>query len=179
MSTIQYPIESYSWEVYSGSVAIKRLDKSAFLHHGSGIPKDIAFFFNLEPDGFTEARNITLTYSGQRFPAHFQMDTQRLRYRLFWKSTFSGAIKSKFPDIHQAYLQGEDKKANMPFMRFEKLSENDYLVNLILPDIVIADVALEITQDSESRIEGGVTEFYGKRYERDSTNRREAIAIHA
>ena len=34
-----YPIEINSWVIFSENVFIKKLDKSAFLHRGTGIPK--------------------------------------------------------------------------------------------------------------------------------------------
>ena len=53
---IDHPLTSYSWTVLSDIVAIKRLDKSAFLHHGSGIPFAIKSFFDLENLGDDEKR---------------------------------------------------------------------------------------------------------------------------
>ncbi len=40
-----YPLKSHSWIVISESVAIKEMDKSSFLHHGTAIPQDIRTFF--------------------------------------------------------------------------------------------------------------------------------------
>ncbi|WP_400162878.1 hypothetical protein ACAF76_008195 [Brevibacillus sp. TJ4] len=40
-----FPIISDSWVVVSSKKASKKLDKSAFLHRGTGIPKDVRYFF--------------------------------------------------------------------------------------------------------------------------------------
>ncbi len=175
---MEYPIESFSWEVLSPSVAVKHMDKSAFLHHGTGVPKKIAFFFSLGHEGLEAPRPATLIYGRQRFSAHFQMDTQHSRYRLFWKSDFSGTIENSFPDLHRAYSSGTSDLTEEPLMRFEKLSEHRYMVSFILTDVINADVEEEIHQESQSRPEGGVRAYYGKRYERDPANRRRAIAFH-
>ncbi|MCP4373449.1 MAG: hypothetical protein GY797_35910 [Deltaproteobacteria bacterium] len=45
---MNYPVESFSWKVLTDNVEVKHMDKSTFLHHGTGIPQDIAFFFNLD-----------------------------------------------------------------------------------------------------------------------------------
>nr|WP_280159444.1 EVE domain-containing protein [Priestia megaterium]MDH3141984.1 EVE domain-containing protein [Priestia megaterium] len=38
-------LRSHSWEVIGEEIAIKELDKSTFLHHGTGIPKEVRRFF--------------------------------------------------------------------------------------------------------------------------------------
>ena len=174
----EYPIESFSWEVLSPGVAVKRMDKSAFLHNGAGVPKDISFFSNLGPEGLEEPRSALLLCGGRKFFAHFQMDAQHSRYRQFWKSDFSRVIKNKFPDFHRAYSSGVSDLTEAPLMRFAKLSENEYSVDLILADVIRTDVEEEIQQETESRAEGGAKQYYGRRYERDPANRRQAIAFH-
>ena len=56
---MKYPIESFSWKEPFEIVTVKRMDKSAFLHHGTGIPKDI-FFFGLSSEGLEEPRSVAL-----------------------------------------------------------------------------------------------------------------------
>jgi 5-methylcytosine-specific restriction protein A len=154
------------------------MDKSAFLHHGTGIPKEVSFFFNLSQHGLAEPKPALLLCGGHKFSAHFQMDAQHSRYRLFWKSDFSGAIKNKFPDFHRSYSNGAKELTQAPLMRFAKLSDIQYSVDLILADVIRTDVEEEINQESESRPEGGAKQYYGRRYERDPANRRQAIAFH-
>ena len=175
---MNYPIESYSWKVLSANVAVKHMDKSAFLHHGTGIPKNITFFFGLSPDGIEEPRPLTLIYGSQKFAAHIQMDTQHSRYRLFWKSDLSGTIESIFPDILHGYSSGTHALTEQPLMRFEKLTNNQYMLSLILQDVIKADIEGEAQEEIPSRLEGSTKEYYGKRYERDPANRRDAIAYH-
>ena len=51
---MKYPVEAFSWKVLSDNIAVKQMDKSAFLHHGTGIPREIAFFFNLDKNQLDE-----------------------------------------------------------------------------------------------------------------------------
>ena len=38
---------SYSWTIQSENIAIKKTDRSVFLHHGTGIPKKFRAFFSI------------------------------------------------------------------------------------------------------------------------------------
>ena len=55
-----YPLRQYSWTLLSDSIALKRLDKSSFLHHGSGIPSAFKSFFDVEA-----------LYNGPQFSNHW------------------------------------------------------------------------------------------------------------
>lgn len=39
------PIESYSWTILSPYIFVKKMDKSSFLHHGTGIPNNVKHYF--------------------------------------------------------------------------------------------------------------------------------------
>jgi hypothetical protein len=67
----QYPFASYSWVMYSPTVAVKEMDKSSFLHHGTGVPKDIAFYFDFKPDD--EAKAVWLWNPDDGFLAPLAM----------------------------------------------------------------------------------------------------------
>ncbi|MCF0113817.1 MAG: hypothetical protein HUJ56_00580, partial [Erysipelotrichaceae bacterium] len=40
--------EFYSWTIVNDKTAIKKSDKSFYEHRGSGVPKDIKWFFDAE-----------------------------------------------------------------------------------------------------------------------------------
>ena len=82
--SIDYPLESHSWRAISDTVAIKVLDKSAFLHHGSGVPRDFKLIFGLDMLAPDQKVDITLFHKGSRYDAHFEMDKVLERMRLFW-----------------------------------------------------------------------------------------------
>lgn len=50
------------------------MDKSSFLHHGTGIPKEIAFFFSLGSVTIDDPKPAHIIFSGKRYYAVFQMD---------------------------------------------------------------------------------------------------------
>ncbi len=175
----KFPIISHSWKILSNSIAIKYLDKSAFLHHGTGIPSEIRPFFGLE--GFLEGENrpITLLYKGKSFSAHFYVDPIK-RLRLFWKLDFSDVLKKELPEWFEKFSDEEKVDGEAPVMRLQALSsgKGKYEVALIFPDFIKQDIESEKAEDFEPKTEGGIKNYYGKRYERNPENRRKAIEIH-
>lgn len=173
-----YLLESHSWRAISDTVAIKLLDKSAFLHHGTGVPRDFKVFFGLDQLSPTEQVNITLIHKNIQYQAHFQMDKKQERMRLFWRSDFSDLLKDSMPEWYQAFSQGIEMEADRPEMRFERIAAAEYQVDFISPAEIEADVDSEAAEEPTARPEGAARRYYGKRYERDPINRRRAIEIH-
>jgi 5-methylcytosine-specific restriction enzyme A len=174
----EFPITSHSWTVLSENIAIKKLDKSAFLHHGTGIPNEIRSFFGLE--GFLEGENrpTTLLYKGKAFAAHFSIDPTK-RLRLFWKADFSGLLKKELPEWFEKFSRDNEVDSEAPVMRFKTLtSEGKYEIALIFPDFIKQDIEAEKSEEFEPKPEGSIKSYYGKRYERNPENRRKAIEIH-
>jgi len=174
----EFPITSHSWKVLSEGIAIKQLDKSAFLHHGTGIPNEIRPFFGLE--GFLEGENkpTTLLYKGKSFSAHFYVDPIK-RLRLFWKSDFSDVLKKELPEWFEKFSRDDEVDGEAPIMRFKTLtSEGKCEIALIFPDFIKQDIEAEKSEEFEPKPEGSIKSYYGKRYERNPENRRKAIEIH-
>lgn len=178
-------LKSYSWEVISEDVVIKELDKSAFLHHGTGIPKDVRGFFNATDMERGERREIILEYRRNVYHARLEMDKQSSpRSRLLWKADFSEIIRNRFPSVYSYFLHDEDELfSEIPKLRFEKRSNNSdgYSVeclSLIDSKVLIDDLESEETEWYELRTEGNLVNYYGRRYERDPVNRKRAIEIH-
>ena len=176
----EFPLTSHSWEVLSSSIAIKHLDKSAFHHHGTGIPAEIRPFFGLEDFLEGENRPTTLLYKGKSFSARFYVDPIK-RLRLFWKADFDDVLKKELPGWFEKFSESEEIKDEPPVIRFEKLtSEKDtYSIDFIYLDLIEQDVEAEKLEESfETKPEGSVKKYYGKRYERDPKNRKKAIELH-
>lgn len=76
-----------SWDIVSDKTAIKHCDKSFFNYNGSGIPKEICWFFgaqDLLPGGKIA---ITLQYQQKTYDARIiNESTDRRRTRIFWGS---------------------------------------------------------------------------------------------
>jgi 5-methylcytosine-specific restriction enzyme A len=174
-----FPIISHSWKIPSDGIAIKHLDKSAFLHHGTGIPNVIRPFFGLESFLDGENRPITLLYKGKSFSAHFYVDPIE-RLRLHWKSEFSDVLKKELPEWFKKFSEDEEVDGEVPVMRLQALpsGEGKYEVAFVFPDFIKKDIESEKAENFEPKTEGGIKNYYAKRYERNPENRRMAIEIH-
>jgi hypothetical protein len=128
----KYPVKAFSWEVLTDDVAVKHMDKSVFLHHGSGIPQEIAFYFNLAINQPGEQIKTTLVYAGKDYEAHFEMDAHS-RFRLFWKADFSKLIQSEFSSLHLAYSRDIEIAEEAPIIRFEKFATGGFAIDFIKP----------------------------------------------
>jgi len=175
-----YPFETHSWTLISDTVAIKKLDKSSFLHHGSGIPFELRPFFCLKEFEPSDAKGISFDHKGNIFSAKFVMDKDLRRIRLFWKADFETLLRNKFPDLHQSYHDNEELPFKLPRMRLEKASVDGtrFKVEFLYRSEIESDVDSEISEEYGPGKEGTVKKYFGKRYERDAGNRNRAIEIH-
>ena len=121
---------SHSWNVASDQVALKRMDKSSFLQHGTGIPVDIRPFFKLETMKVGEKKQIVLSHGVIDYIAHFEMlNEKNPRTRLMWRSDFQRLIQEIFP-IWTKYFQNNTKHDDStPDLKIVKTkSEQKYLI---------------------------------------------------
>ena len=174
----QYPFASYSWVMYSPSIAVKEMDKSSFLHHGTGVPKDIAFYFDFKPDD--EAKAVWLIHSDKRYEGHLGPDIQNQRVRLFWQAPFSKLIEELMPGRHQHFSNDVGHSGPPAEMRFVKQADNVYLVDFLEPETIFADAE---NPDEEptgitARKEGAARTVSSTQYERAPQNRLDAIRMH-
>lgn len=86
-----------SWEIVDETTAIKTCDKSFFEYNGSGVPKEICWFFDAENLSSGETKAIKVIYSGKEYAGKVANDTtDRRRVRIFW-STDLGKIFCSYP----------------------------------------------------------------------------------
>lgn len=168
-------MQSYSWTVYSDTVAVKTTDLSVFNNMGSGIPVDIRPFFGIDSFKGGDRRDCTLEFNGTRYSARLErINSTANQTRIMWRSNLSQAFRELYPDATET--------ENYPDLRFEKKSDGEYRISFIESDNQFVD---ERTLDLETVVETGTWYAEGKRlayyttkYERDPKNRREAIRIH-
>lgn len=88
---IDHKIGSFdSWDVIDEVTAVKHCDKSFFEHKGSGVPKEICWFFGAESLSQGETRQITFIYNGKAYNARVSNESSdRRRVRIFWYSDLS------------------------------------------------------------------------------------------
>lgn len=175
------PQEIYSWVYYAPDIAVKRLDRSAFLHHGSGVPVELRPFFGAEKMAVGSRRELILRHINVDFAAYVEMrETIGVRTRLFWHSDFSHQIHTHYDRSYRAHAKRAAILDETPLMRLQCLNTDRTLfsVEFVLPHEILLDVESEQESDQVPRLEGAVRYFYGKQYERDPENRRKAIEIH-
>ncbi len=83
-----------SWEIVSENTAIKTCDKSFFDYNGSGVPKEICWFFDAEDIGAGQSKPLTIMYNGNQYTAKLSNDTtDRRRIQIRWNSDLGGFFK--------------------------------------------------------------------------------------
>ena len=99
-STEEHPIGHFdSWEIVDNHTAIKTCDKSFFTYTGSGIPKEICWFFETEKMASGQTKQIVLNYKGVSYDGKVANDTtDRRRFRIFWSSDL-GKIFRQYQSI--------------------------------------------------------------------------------
>ena len=131
------PLSVDSWTIINSNIAVKRMDRSSFIHNGTGIPKDkIRNFFNLQQDilaGYR--RSVKLKYRNKSYPATLRADIQpNPRTQLLWHADFEQLIQSFFPSWYQHFSKNLDLLPYRPEMHFEKTEQPDeYSIEFVEP----------------------------------------------
>ncbi len=106
-----------SWEIIDENTAIKTCDKSFFEHNGSGVPKEICWFFSADQLERGETIRITLQYEGSEYTGRIANESSdRRRVRIFWGSDLGKQFANKRSEGTQKAI-------------FKKAGENTYAVS--------------------------------------------------
>ncbi|MDT8357459.1 MAG: hypothetical protein RQ758_03030, partial [Methanomicrobiaceae archaeon] len=112
---------SFSWTILTNNSAIKKTDRSVFIHHETGIPKKIRDFFQIADMSPGDKRSITLWYENLNFDATLEMTIlDSPRTRLIWKNDFSSLLQKKFPKWYEFFKNGEKFSEDTPSIKFQK-----------------------------------------------------------
>lgn len=85
------------------------MDKSSFIHHGTGIPIEIREYFELHDIVKGYQYPVDLVYQDKVFQAVISADNQpNPRTRLFWHEDFASVIHSIMPSWYQYFLSNSD-----------------------------------------------------------------------
>lgn len=174
---------AYSWTIQDENTAIKALDKSTFLHRGTGLPVEIRSFFINKTMAPGDKRDVVLFCNDREYAAHIEMDHQESpRTRLFWNADFMNMLKTTYPVHYQQYEAGTLDGSSGLLMRFERLEGfNQYkiiLASTVAEKTLEQDIEADEFEERGPAKEGAIKEYFGKRYERDPANRKRAIEIH-
>jgi len=178
---IDFPVTASSWTILSSTVFVKEMDKSSFIHHGSGIPKDFRVYFDVNSLRQGESKSILLIHKGITYNARIEMDNlDSPRTRLFWKADFGELIRTELPVWFSHHQDNTSKPENLPQLRFEKSIEHDgvYSIDFVNPTEIGLDIEGEIGEEQEPIAEGSIKYYYGKKFERKPENRKRAIELH-
>lgn len=175
-------VQVFSWKIEDHNFAWKVLDKSAFLHWGTGIPIAIRPFFIQKDMVPGEKRNVILLHNGKEYSAHVALEAiATARTRLFWNSDFSNLLKSLFPFRYQQYSNNVKPESSI-IIKFKRLDGyKKFEISFageVSEEVIAKDIEATEIEDTGISKEGALKEYSGKRYERDPKNRAQAIKYH-
>lgn len=114
----------YSWTIQSDKIAVKKTDRSIFLHHGTGIPKKIRAFFSITGLKPSEKVPINLWFQNNRYDAFLEMTVhEEPRTRMMWRSDFAAKIHASYPQWLEFFQTGKEESEDTPSIRFTKRPE--------------------------------------------------------
>lgn len=122
-----------SWELVNSNVALKTLDRSAYLYKMTGVPMGIRSFFDKKLQK-NDSKEIKLIYKNIEYYADFELDDfVNPRSRIRWGNDFGDLIKDVLPEYYDIFNNKKDtKNLVLPKMKFEKLKEDSYLIDFII-----------------------------------------------
>ena len=106
-----------SWEIVDESTAIKTCDKSFFEYNGSGVPKDVCWFFGADELQRGEKKPLSLRFRNKTYTGLVRNESSdRLRTRIFWDNELGKEFDA---------FKGQDVRA-----RFVKTDTNEYEITM-------------------------------------------------
>lgn len=122
----------FSWEIIDECTAIKTCDKSFFADNGSGVPKEICWFFDAEDIPVGNTQSVLLMFDGIEYSGRLSNDsTDRRRMRIHWQS-----------DLGRRFYFYKDKNAVAKFVKIDngkyEITMEEAKVAKILDNIILA-----------------------------------------
>ena len=158
--------EFYSWNVINETTMIKKGDKSFFEHKGSGVPKEVKWFFDAVNMQHGNRKDITLLYEDKEYAGRIEIDPMQ-RCRIFWHTDLGNKFKTYYREDNGEY----------PLIRFQKIENGRYEVEF-LDSVIIEEEKDNPFETIAPAKEGKKKEYYVSKYERKPVNRKLAIQIH-
>lgn len=128
ITQVSFPILAYSWIIQTPYLFIKKMDKSVFQHHGTGIPREIRIFFDVNDIKVAEKRDIIIKYKNDYYKAYIECDSMN-RTRLLWHSDFANCIKNELTKWCDFFKYYNEYKDICPEMNFIKEDINIYSIS--------------------------------------------------
>ncbi|MBZ9634607.1 DUF3883 domain-containing protein [Clostridium sp. FP1] len=128
--TNSFPVLAFSWIIQSPCSFIKKMDRSVFIHHGTGIPREIRGFFNIDTIKAKEKKALVFKYKELQFKAYIECDTIN-RTRLMWHSDFATVINNELPMWMKYFTKFKESQDIHPEMHIIKESDTVYIIKII------------------------------------------------
>jgi len=107
-----------SWDIIDEDTAVKHCDKSFFDHSGSGVPKEICWFFGAEKLEVGQSIPFILLYDGKQYNGRISNETtDRRRVRIFWGRDLGKQLE-------------QYRSADNPLATFKKIGEYKYEIQM-------------------------------------------------
>ena len=167
-------VEKYSWTVLDDITAVKHTDLSFFKNHGSGIPIECRFFFEITNMNPGDNKYITLSFNGEQYRGRLNRSRSTTAVtRIFWGEDLSREFNRLFPDVTMTedypdiqIIKNDSLCYTMEFIDY--YSEGEFQLdegNSIDP----FDEKITMTKEGKKIL------YYTTRYERSPKNREKAI----
>ncbi|MCB2291346.1 DUF3883 domain-containing protein [Clostridium sp. CS001] len=127
--TKSFPILAFSWIIQSPCFFIKKMDRAVFIHHGTGIPREIRGFFNIDNIKSKEKKHLIFRYKENQFKAYIECDNIN-RTRLMWYSDFAAAINMELPLWGKYFNEFKESQDIYPEMQIIKESDTVYIIKI-------------------------------------------------
>lgn len=172
--------EFYSWEVKSKKEIIKTVDKSVFIGNVSGVPQKIKKIFEVENLKAQEKKEISIFYNQIIFNAYLHADIFA-RIKIHWGNDLGKELNKIFCGALDKFKSGEYTKEFAPKMKFTKMGNTTYKLELIEAESFFIEPKEELSLpefELEGLEEGEKSYRINKYFERNLKNRQEAIKYH-
>jgi len=162
----------FSWSILSDVEAIKRVDKSAILYHGTGVPKQVLPFFGI--DDANPPKSLRVIYHDKKLNLRVSVDPFH-RVRIFWPKVMSEDIARAFP-VETAMLKAEEEQGRGAIiMHFRKLNDLYFEIEFYGAGVLAEET---VPDEYMAQVEGKAVRVEYLRRVRSAINRQKAIEIH-
>ena len=162
----------FSWTILSDGEAIKRVDKSAILYHGTGVPKQVLPFFGI--DDANPPKSLRVIHRGKEIDLRVSVDPSQ-RVRIFWPKGLSEDIARAFPAETAMLKANEEQGRGTIIMHFRKLAASIFEVECYGAGVVAEET---VPDEYMAQVEGKAVRVDYLRRIRSAINRQRAIELH-
>lgn len=158
------PKKSHSWTIYSATVFVKEIDKSALINHGTALPMELRPIFNLNDITIKQRIDITLRFNDKTYGAYFKIEKKpNPRTQLIWHSDFEKILQEQLPQYYEIASKKDKLPSPSPQLRFEAI-DNDkrhFNIKIIMhPEVKPLELYEDYSRNEVHDIFDPLTPFY-------------------